>query len=234
MKSERLTLGLAVLFLIIVSTAGTALASPSGFAAYSVQVNSRGSSRNLTVNESISPTSNAGFDRLILKVASGSWNFNYSRSVNSSLDLFPFVPAISNQSFSYSSGSSRVSADVTQNGTLSVSFQGKTYQLTSLSFRASFSTSNHTGSLAGVLYAFPSGLVYSLRTSFNATTSFSATLQSTSLPLNAAASSSSAAQIASAGLGAGAVLSVVGLSLGVRSRRRKGQPAGAKPDYWVD
>jgi hypothetical protein len=234
MKSAQMALSVAAVFLLTASIAGVGYASTSGFAAYSVNVTYHGVSRSLTVNESITPTSNQAFDQLVLKVLSTGWNFNYSRSINSTLALFPFLPSVSNQTFSFARGQSRVSLAVARNGTSTVAFQGDTYKLSSNTLSVNYATANSTGSLTGAFYTFPSGLLYSLKGSVDGTSSIGVTLLSTSLPLNAAASSSSTLQVASAGIGAGAALSVVALSLGIRHKRQNGHTSDRKPDYWVD
>lgn len=233
MKPARVALALTIALLLTFSLVAVAFASPTGYADYSASLSSHGMTRGLTVNESLSPTSNSGLDTLVLQLLWQGASLNYSRSVNSSLDPFPFVPSVANQSLALSNGTSHLSVHLFQNGTSPVTFQGSKYTLTSLSLSAQFATQGFHGSLSGVLLAFPSGLVYSLKAEFNGTSSIDATLLSTSLPL-ASGGSSSALQMASVGLGAGAAVSILAVSLGIRSKRRHAQPAGNKPDYWVD
>jgi hypothetical protein len=233
MQMARVVLPVFLVSLVMGGAVGAAFASSQGFAVYGLTFVSHGVPRNLTINESMVASRDPGLDNLVLRVLSGSWNFNYSRLVNSSLQLFPFVPAIPGQNFSFAYGSSHVSANLAMNGTAAVEFQGNSYQVTSFSFSAQLSSTKVTGSVSGTFSTFPSGLLYALKAQTNGTSSLAVVLQSTSLPLSAGASSS-ALQMASAGLGAGAIVSVVALSLGIRSRhRQKGQPE-TKPDYWVD
>jgi hypothetical protein len=234
MKLAQTALSTVAIFLLVASIAGVGYAATSGFAVYSVNFTYHGVSRSLTVNESITPTSNQAFDQLVLKVMSASWNFNYSRSINSTLALFPFLPAVSNQTFSFANGQSRVSLAVARNGTSILAFQGGTYKLSTYTLSVNYATTNSTGSITGAFHTLPSGLLYSLNGSIDGTSSIAVTLLSTSLPLNAAGSSSSALQAASAGIGAGAALSVVALSLGIRHKRQNSHSSDSKPDYWVD
>ncbi len=154
------TLALAVLLLGAVGTAG---ASTPGYAVYSVQVSAMGASHSIMVNESVSATSSASYDKLILSIVSGGSTFNYSRSINSSLDVSPFLPAVTNQSFAYTSGSSSVSVSILKNGTSSLRFDGGSYGLTSYSLTTRASYNGTAETIDGAISAFPSGLVYSVK-----------------------------------------------------------------------
>lgn len=234
MRSARIVLSTLVILLLGASLVGVSYASTYGFAAYGVNATYHGMPWSLTLNESVAPTSNQVSSQFVLKAVANGWNFNYSRSINSSLVLFPFVPAISNQSFAIARGQNDVWASVAQNGTVPLTFQGSTYVLTSYEFSAHFAANGSTGFVTGVLYTFPSGLVYSLKANGDGMSSVAVTLLSTSLPLKAGTSSTSALQMASAGLGAGAIVSVVLLSLGIRHKRQASRSDEKKPDYWVD
>lgn len=233
MKLARVVLSSLAVYLIAASVLGTAFAASQGFAAYGLTVTSHGASRSLTINESVAAGKNPSFDILTLSAMSAAWNLSYSRQVNSSLQLFPFLPALPSQNFSFAYGSSEVSARVVQNGTVAVEFQGSGHELTSYTFKAHLSSANLTGAMTGSYTTFPSGLLYSLRAQINGTSSVALVLEATSLPLSTG-SSSSALQTASVGLGVGAVGSVLALSLGVRSRHGHKQQPANKPDYWVD
>jgi len=233
LKPAQLAPALLIAVLLTFFMVDVAFASPTGYAVYSVSLTLHGSAESLTVNESLSPTSSSGIDTLVLQLLWQGASLNYSRSVNSSLNPFPFVPSVANQSLAFGNGTSRVSVHLLENGTTPVTFQGGRYTLSSLSFSAQFFTGKSRGTLSGTLTAFPSGLVYSLRADVNGTSSLDATLRSTSLPLTSGGSSS-ALQMASVGLGAGAAISVLAVSLGIRSRRHRAETARNKPDYWVD
>jgi hypothetical protein len=144
---------------------GTANAATPGYVVYSVQLSSTGVSHAITFNESVSATSNVNYDQLILSIVSGNSTFSYSRSINSSLDVSPLLPSISNQSFSYASGSSSVSLSVLKNGSTPIQFQSKSYDLTSYALAAKVNSSGTIDTASGALLTFPSGLVYSVKIS---------------------------------------------------------------------
>jgi hypothetical protein len=124
-----------------------------------------GFTRTATVNESISATSNPHVDTLVLGVVSGTTELNYSRSINSSLDISPFLPTITNQTFSYSSGSVSASLAVMMNGTVQVNFHGGSYKLTSFALSATVKANGTSETVKGALETFPSGLIYLVRVS---------------------------------------------------------------------
>jgi hypothetical protein len=165
MKRTEAFLPAFALVALLIGSVGTASAATPGYAAYSVQYSFMGVSHSITVNESVSATSNAKYDNLALTVDTGNSTFSYSRSINSSLQISPFLPAITNQSFSYASGSSTVSLSVKQNGSAPLQFHGKTYSLTSYAVAAAYKANGTTGSLSAAILAFPSGLVYSVKVS---------------------------------------------------------------------
>src|SRR5947207_15197387 len=86
----RLGLLLAVMSLLTVlpvaqAASTSSSASPTtGYAAYSVQVTQNGTSRSIAVNESVTPSSNAGKSILLVTVEAASSNFTYSHIINSS------------------------------------------------------------------------------------------------------------------------------------------------------
>ncbi|MDA4132197.1 MAG: hypothetical protein OK454_03610, partial [Thaumarchaeota archaeon] len=142
-------------------------AATPGFAAYKVQFASHGTSYSLVVNETVAATSNSSYDNLILSLTTGTWNSSYSRSINSSSDVSPFLPSITNQSFSYASVSGNFTAGITKNGTLPLQFQGKSYTLTTYSLTAKAVYNGSTTALQGEVATFPSGLVYSVSINVN-------------------------------------------------------------------
>jgi hypothetical protein len=217
-------------------------------------------SHSYTVTETVSPGSNASFDTLFLAFASNTSNLTYTRSINSSLPLQPFLPAITNQSFTYSSNGTSVNAQISRNGTVTTTFQGQSYSLTSYTFSAQLWTprpdlssmnltsigqtpvsplqstpaaANENVTFSGSILAFQSGLVYSAKAVVQGTASLSITLLSTNLPLNAA-SASTATQVASIGISAGAIVGALALGVGVRRKKHGASAAEAKPDHWVD
>jgi len=260
---------IAVIAVLAVAAAGTT----QGTAVYRVQepglsafVTTTGtlpstSSISYTVTERVSPGPNSSFNNLFLAIASNGGNFSYSRLVNSSVPLEPFLPAITNQNFTYGGNGTSVSASIARNGTVPVTFQGQGYTLTSYAFSleitasmpnlsglnltsspltindipdaASALTSNTTTTLVGSIYAFPSGLVYSVKADVQGQPSFSVTLLSTTLPLKDPAPSSTM-EVVSIGVGAGAIVSALALGVGVRHRKHSEETAEVKPDHWVD
>lgn len=213
------------------STSSTGTTS-SGYVAYQVQVTVNGTVKTASVNESVTPDSVAGDSIVAMAVRGTMSNFTYSHVVNSSLTLFPYLPGITNQSYTYSNDSRTVAASITQQGTSSVTFQGSSYTLTDYNFSATVTSTNSSGTITGTVSAFPSDLVYSVSAQYEGD-SVTATLQATSLPLSGA-SSAPALQAASAGVGLSLAAGAVAISLGVRMKRKQ-RPAGpSAPDHWVD
>jgi hypothetical protein len=153
------------LALVLLGAVGTAGAATPGYAVYSVQASYMGTSHSFTVNESVSATPNVGFDKLVLTVMSGNTTFSYSRPINSSLTVSPMLPSITNQTFSYATGSTQVSVSILKNGTSPLQFHGSSYSLTSYSIKAAASSNGTTENVGASLLTFPSGLVYSVRAS---------------------------------------------------------------------
>jgi len=238
----------AFAFLMLLGGAmGTVSAATPGYVVYKVQFSSLGMSYSATVNETVATTSNASYDNLILSVMTGAWNSSYSRSINSSSEVSPFLPSITNQTFSFESGSTSLSASVSQSGTTQVQFQAKSYTLTSYSVSSSVSYNGSKYTAKGTLATFPSGLIDSVNVTTStpysvgstgqpqvAVINVTVTLLSTSLPLNAPAAST-ATQAASIGIGAGAIVSALAIGLGVRYRGKHKNPVPEqKPEHWVD
>lgn len=236
----KLTLGLllasisllAMVPLAQAATTTTSTAPSSGYVAYSVHATQNGTTRDVSINESVTPSASAGKSILYLSVKAASTNFTYSHTVNSSSTLFPYLPAISNESYSYSGKSYTVAAKIQQQGTSQLTFQGKSYTMTNFAFSATITSSNGTQTITGTVSSFPSDLVYSASAQSNKG-SFSATLTSTSLGLSTPAAAP-ALQAASAGLGISLAAGAVALSLGVRMKRKQGSAGPSKPDHWVD
>ena len=234
----KLALSLAVISLLaivpIVQAASTtsAFSTSNGYVAYSVRITQNGLPRTFSVNESVTPGSNPGKSIHLLSVEAASSNFTYSHVVNSSLTVFPYLPAITNENFTYGTKSYNVTAKISQQGTAQVSFQGKTYTLTNYALSARIVSAKGSQSVSGTVSAFPSDLVYSFGSSFN-NTQIAGTLTSTSLGLTQT-STAPAVQAASAGIGLSLAGAAVALSLGVRARRKRRSEGTSKPDHWVD
>ncbi len=223
---------LAVVPLVQAASTASSSSPSSGYASYGVQVTQNGTTRSMSVNESIAPSSSPGMSILLLTVEAASSNFTYSHTVNSSSTLLPYLPAISNQNFTYSGKSYSVAAKISQQGTSQVTFQGESYSVTNYAFSADITSANGSTSISGSVSAFPSDLVYSV--SAQATNaSVAATLTSTSLALSATAAGP-ALQAASAGIGISLAVGAVAVSLGVRMKRKQGPSGSSNPDHWVD
>src|ERR1035437_1635890 len=123
--------------------------SASGYAAYSIQANMNGTTRAVSVNESITPSSSVGESIITLAVQGTSSNFTYSRMINSSSALFPYMPGISNQNYSYTSKNYTMTARISQQGPSQMSFQGKPYTLTNYMFWADISSTNGSKTIIG-------------------------------------------------------------------------------------
>ena len=236
----KLGLGLllAVLSLLTVLPVVQAASTPSsssptsGYAAYSVHVTQNGTARTIAVNESVAPSSNAGKSILLVTVEAASSNFTYSHIINSSSALFPYLPAIANESYSHVGKSYNVTASISKQGTSQVTFQGKGYTLTNYAFSAKIDSAKGSRTISGSVSAFPSDLVYSVTAQADKA-SVVATLTSTSLTLDVVAAAP-ALQAASAGLGISLAVGAVALSLGIRMKRKHGPEGSSKPDHWVD
>lgn len=223
---------LAVVPLAQAATTTSSASSSSGYVAYNIQATVNGTTTAASVNESVTPSSSPGQSIIMLTVRGTQSNFTYSHFVNSSLTLFPYLPAISNQNFSYSYKSYTIVAKISQQGSSHVTFQGKSYTLADYAFSADVSSANGSQAITGSVSAFPSDLVYSATAQANGS-SVTATLTGTSLALSAAAATPGL-QAASAGVGLSLAAGAVALSLGVRMKRKQGPAGASNPDHWVD
>jgi hypothetical protein len=229
-------LGLTALVLFLGPAAAGASPPSPGYAAYSVQGTSNGVTHSFVVNESLSHGTSAS-SILSLVLTSSHGNLSYSRDINSSVDVLPYMPAITNQNLSYSFNSTTISATVSSGASVSAAFHGSSYSLSSYAFSVNVDSPRGAMTAAGTVLAFPSDLVYSVNGTVNGGDSFSITLLSTSLPLTSSSHSFGSAQATSVGLGAGAAITALALGLGVRFRKSGSthtESREAKPDHWVD
>ena len=160
------------------------------------------------VTESVSPTGQPDFIDIALSLSSDTTNFTYSKVVNSSSlpMLFPYLPRLTNQSFSYAMQGISISANLDNTGQTPVTFNDNTYQATK--YLVSFSATNNskTVSAQGNIESMPSGLIYRIQLSFNQQSSVELTLLSTDLELNQP--QSSVDPLGASILGGGAILAV--------------------------
>jgi hypothetical protein len=162
MKKTEAVIPVLALLALLIGAVGTASAATPGFAAYSVQVSSMGVSHEVIVNASVSTTSNVGYDKLVLGIVSGSTDLNYSRSINSSDNISPFLPSVTNQSFTYHSNGTSLTLNIMKNGSVPLQFQGGNYKLASYALSATVKANGTSRTISGTLLAFPSGLIYSV------------------------------------------------------------------------
>ena len=211
-----------------------------GYVQYSVTLNSTQPST-FTVNESVTQTSQKGFDDIGLAISSTNTNLTLSRILNVSSfpEIFPYLPGI-NGTYSFQSHGIAISASIQNTGTSSVSFHGDNYQVTNyaISVTGTNSSSGKSGSLSGVFSSMPSGLLYSAQVKFNDTLSANVQLLATNLPLVSSTSSLSSATIGVAIVGA-SVFGAVALAVPALFKRAKNSSKNrndveTKPDYWVD
>jgi len=207
--------------------------SPKGFVVYSVTYSSVGNSGSFVVNETVAPGSTSGFDDFLLRVTSISTNFTVSKVINSSIANFPYVPAITNQTFTFERNSTTVSASVLQTGSSSVDFGGSSYSLTVYTANLALSSPKGGFASSSTVKAFPSGLLYSVVGTIGKSTSFAVVLLATSLSLQGPAASSTA-QAVSVAVGGTAVAGMVALTYGFGIRKKSKPETRERPDYWVD
>jgi len=224
-------LGLALAFLLAGSSAVVAQAN-RGFVTYQVTVSSPKGMHSALINETVGPSDKTGYSDLVLQFIGTEQNFSYSRFVNASGDLFPYLPFVGNQSIRYDNGTRyRVQVNITTAGTTSITFKGSQYDLSVVKITASASYENMSFRGNGTVEAFPSTLIYSA-TVGNSTYRLQSVLQATDLPLNASSSPMSTDAVVGAGVGVGAV-AVVGVFL-FRRREHKSSTQGEKPLHWAD
>ena len=235
MRKTRLML-IAGLFAILSPLIVLPVVASSGgstqFAAYNITLTNSTQTRSVLVNESITPSTN-GMSNLALQLVSSMSNLSYSRLVNSSYAIFPVLPSIGNQSFSYQTHNYTIAISIVQTGSGSVVVSGATYATTEYNFNASLSGS-HNLSVSGTLAVLPSGLIYSALLTHNGTT-VQIQLLSTNLSLGANSQTSTTVQTATIAGGASAIFGVGALVFYKRrSASRTSQNDSDKPLYHVD
>jgi hypothetical protein len=229
----------AFLFLampLLVASTSEATTTTQGYVSYQVTVNWNGSvQQSFIVNESSVAASQNGFVDLTLGLTSSLQNFSYSKVVNASAlpQIFPYVPGVSNQSFSYDAHGMSVSANILNSGTSSVTFKGATYTAQEYIVSATLVNSSLGYSVTGSILALPSGLLYSAQIRGDNSTA-SVQLLSTDLPL--ANSSSSVSTTEGAAMVGAGVLGAAAIAIPWKFKRKNNTKGGQgeKPPYWVD
>lgn len=231
----RLLSAFLIVVLSLVAFASLTQATSTYYVSYGINYKGPSASESYVINESATPTSNLNFSVLTLAIAGQAWNLTYSESVNSSRVFYPYVPAITNRSLSYSGHGFSVTVTLTDLGSTSILFGGKSYSGVLYSFTGKSSFNRTAFAVDGNLTAFPSGLLYSLDTSLNGTAELSATLLSTNLALADSGTQNAFVLVAVAGGVGAAAVAVIGLGLPfVRRGRARGRAQQARRDYWVD
>ena len=222
---------LALAALLVASSA--AASQPSqGFAAYRVSVMLPSGQRSAVVNESVAQSSKPGLSDLILQLTGSQQNLTYSRLVNSSTSLFPYLSDLASQALDYSNGTTaNVNLNFSAAGTMTVSFQGSQYILNLYTFAVSGSYHGMNVAANGTLEAFPSSLVYSA-TAGSGNVSLRAVLVATDLQLTQPSAQTAASTYVGAGLGVGGV-ALIAVFL-ARRKDHKVQSQNQKPPHWVD
>ena len=209
------------------------------------------------INESVQPTDQTGFLNLILEISSTAANLTYSKVVNATslLEIFPYLPAVTNQSLSYQAKGISINANLINTGQTPVTFNNTTYQATK--FLVAFSVINSSNDLSfsgnGGIVTMPSGLIDMVQLSLNQTGSINVALLSTNLSLKAPAGNIN--PIGASVLGAALSMAVVIAAPTIYKREKKkheeqhreaenknNQESDAKqenedenkPSYWVD
>lgn len=190
----------AFLVLTVLAGIGTSFAltyGPStGYAQYKITaIGTAGFFQSVSgfVNESAQPSGQTGFVNLTLGIYSTAENLTYSRDINTTAlpEIFPYLPAITNQSLSYQTQGISISGNLINSGQTAITFNDVTYQATK--FLVSFSAVNSSSALSfsgnGSIISMPSGLIYTVQFSLNQTASINATLLSTNLSLDTPSSS---------------------------------------------
>ena len=254
----------AFLVLTIMLGVGTCFAltygPSSGYVQYKVTANGTATyfpSVNGIINESVQPTGQAGFVGLKLSISSTIANFTYSKDVNTTslLEIFPYLPTITNQSLSYQTQGISISANLVNAGQISITFNGATYQATKflIAFSAENSSDAQSFSGNGSIISMPSGIIDTVQISLNQTAIINATLLSTNLSLNVPASNIN--PVGASVLGAALSVAVVIAAPTIYRREKKKHEEKTlehedkssqesdlkqenkdeeKPSYWVD
>jgi hypothetical protein len=209
------------------------------------------------VNETVQPTGQTGFVNLTLFISSNSANFTYSKDLNSSSlpEIFPYLPALRNQSLSYEVKGFSITASIVNSGQVAVTFNSATYQATK--YLVSFSAVNSSSAKSfygnGDIISMPSGLIDTVRISLNQTASVNLTLLSTNLSLNAPADSINPVGASLLGVALVVAVAIAAPTIFRKAKKNKSkdqtqesenetsrdsgekqEDEGEKPSYWAD
>ena len=223
----------ALALVALLASSSAAAAQPvRGFATYAVSFTSPMGGHSVVVNETVGPSDKTGYSDLILQLFGGGQNLSYSRLVNESENLFPYLPNVGTQSFDYSNGTAySFHVNVTASGTTTAMFRGTQYTLSVLHVSVSASYGSRSVRANGTVETFPSTLVYSASVGDGALR-LQAVLQATDLPLVATSPQMAPAAYIGAGVGIGAL--ALGGAFLLTHRNKKVEKEGEKPLHWVD
>jgi hypothetical protein len=232
-----LILAALLLTLLLIPAVSASAQSGSGsqtrYAAYSVQ--SSDLNLNFIVNETIQPTSQQGYSLLAVNISGSGNHLYFSKVVNSTFALLPYLPLNNNETFSYGNGNYSLSLSFYKSGTENVQFMGSSWTLTEYAISVSVDSIKGNGELSGTIATFPSQLIYSFSGTFNGTQTLSATLISTSASLADPASPPNyTAVLIATGLVAAAIAAGTFLYFRYRGHGAKATTGAANPLYWVD
>lgn len=195
--ARRILLGLVIAAVTLLSFAMMVMPSfatsttSSQFVAYNITVGSSSRTFTAVVNETVSPSSTVGLSDITLHLISSMSNFTYSKVVNSSQAILPYLPVTGNQSFQYQGNNYSVSVSLTKIGTSTATISGSSYTVTNYSFQLSGSrVGGNSLSVSGQVSTLPSGLIYSAVLNANGYNA-QVQLSTTNLPLTASGSGSS-------------------------------------------
>jgi hypothetical protein len=231
-RPTGVTLFAFAITLLFTGSAALATQPTTGSASYRITLSSTMGTHSVLVNETVKGSDRAGFSDLILQLTGTTQNLTYSRLVNSSEALLPFMPTVPSQSFEYSNKTFSIHANLTQAAADSINFQGSRYTMTAYDISLSGSYGNRSFTAVGTIESFPSSLVYSVVLSSGNLLHVSIVLQGTNLPLSQPSTASATAAYAGAGLTAVGVAAAAALVIRRRERHSKAQ--GQKPLHWVD
>jgi len=220
-RSTGVVLVAFALALLFTGSAVLANQPTTGSAAYRITVSSPMGSHSVLVNETVKGTDRAGFSDLILQLTGNTQNLTYSRLVNSSKALLPFMPTVPSQSFEYGNETFSVHANLTQWASQSVNFKGSSYTMTVYDISLSGSYGNMSFAAVGTIECFPSSLIYSIELNSGLLFQANIVLQGTDLPLSQPSTDSTTAAYAGAGVGAVGVAAVAAFAIRRRERHSK-------------
>lgn len=238
-----LSLGITLIALLSFGTMTAVFASSNStgqFVAYKVTATNSTGSFSATVNETVAPSTSVGLSDLTFQLISSMSNFTFSKIVNSSQVLLPYLPAIGNKSFSYQGSNYSMSLSIVKTGASTVTFSRSPYTVTEYSFELSGARMGGASmSVSGQLIAFPSGLVYSATVN---SSGYNVLMQLIETNLQLSSSSSSSAANASVLIAGGFGTFAAGMGTFAIYKKRNGDDDGdrelkelkEKPLYHVD